>query len=242
MPSKKVVTTLIAFVLANIAHGQPYAEQHSIEKNSITVNAIGSHSFGSTIVAMKLRATAAAKTVLEVQQNLSASETKLAAYLTTQKVQNLEAEGMSLRTKIDYNGNQSMITGYEGHSVIAFEIPLARFGILLDGSMKNGGTAISTIHYKTSIDIIEAARRFALEDAMRRAHREAEVEVEAMGKRLGSSLRVEVTDAFQPYDTLHSQRYTTAVRRGVGGGGFNNSIVGADLTVSAHVSLTFLLY
>ncbi len=246
MSSNTTIVALIAFLLATAAYGQLYPE-HSVKKNSITVRGTGTYSFGSTIAVVKLQVNAAAKTALEVQQNLTKSEAKLVAYLTTQKVQKLEAAGVSLSTNTDYNKNPPVITGYSGHSSIAFEIPIARTGTILDGSLKNASARISSIRFKTPLDVIETARQIALKDAAQRARREAKAIARAMGKTLGIPLRVEVTDSFRPYESLHTDygRYPSAVAttgsRVGGGGGFSNSLVGADQIVSASVSITYVL-
>lgn len=128
------------------------------------------------------------------------------------------------------------IVGYRAVNMVQATVDsIARLGGVIDAGIAAGANRVAGLHYELRNP--EEARLEALQQAVAKAKREAEVVATAAGQRLGDPINISMSSAVpmpRPmYDMAAAQRVEMAQA--------STPIEGGTLTVTAHVHIVYRL-
>ena len=222
-----------------IAHSN--AESNCM-RHVVVSTGVGKRSYKTSIAMISLGVRKTGGTAYEVQEEVAKASSKLVEYLQSQKVDRLTTTAVNLFPSYDYRSKPRTVTGYTGSKTLSFEVPIDRAGILLDGSVNNGATTVSSLSFRASGEVSSHARRYAIRDAVIRARIEARTAVFSLGKVLGTPIHVKITDSYIPRpvsapNIAKSFSSSPSLTRSD-----TTPIVANEQTVRAYVTVTFSTY
>ena len=153
----------------------------------------------TTIAKIVLRMEKHAKTAAAAQSAVVSAFSTLMAYLREQKVNNLQTAMVQLHDRSGPSVSPPPESGrYSAINRVSFEVPVGQCGLILDGAVESGATRIECVSFRATSEANGAARENAITDALNDAKREANITTAALGLKLGSAMKVILTDTFEP--------------------------------------------
>ena len=140
----------------------------------------------------------AVRTVNEVQEEISKASSKLVEYIKSQKVDRLTATVVNHFPSYDYRSKPRTVIGYTGSHKLSFKVPAYPARIILDDSVDNGATTVSSFSFRASCEVSSHARLYNIRYAVIRARIEAITAVLYSGKVLGNPVYVKIIDSYIP--------------------------------------------
>ncbi len=191
-----------------------------------------------------------------VQFNISAQEEKLqdanqrATQAAEQIRQLLRANGIdpkdaqvgrfAVQPVYDYKNPKRKLVGYRVDTDISVKVKdFSKVGPIAEGLANMDVTSNQSITYQ--LDDMDAAKIKAVEDALRRAHNEANAVAGSSGRTLGE-LSYASVDTFEPTPVRPLMMAREAAPMAVGGAAPPTAEFGAQkITVTAHVNALYML-
>ncbi len=191
-----------------------------------------------------------------VQVNISAQEEKLqdanqrATQAAEQVRQLLRANGIdpkdaqlgrfAVQPVYDYKNPKRKLVGYRVETDISVKVrDFSKVGPIAEGLANMDVTSNQSISYQ--LDNMDAAKIKAVEDALRRAHDEADAVARSSGRTLGD-LSYASVDTFEPTPIRPMMMAREAVPMGAAAAPAPTAEFGAQkITVTAHVNALYML-
>ncbi len=213
-------------------------------RHVIVATGVGRRTYKTSIAVIRLGVRKTGTSASDVHRKALSASSSLVKYLKAKKVSKLQTTSLSLFATYDYRSRVRRVAGYTGSTMLSFEVPIEKAGPLLDGSIRNGATSVSSVSFKAENAISADARRFAIHDAVVRAREEANVAVLSLGRVMGSPVHIKITDTFyaQPIAAPQIQRVFSAAPGRPAPPPPSTPIVSSEQTVRAFVTVTFATY
>jgi hypothetical protein len=128
------------------------------------------------------------------------------------------------------------VTGYVATNMVRAEVDsIERVGAVIDATVASGANRIANLSFELRDP--ESARLEALRVAVERARAEAELLATAAGQKLGQPMSISSSSGWQPPQPM----YRVAMEADMAMAQAPTPIQGGNLTITANVSITYLL-
>lgn len=141
--------------------------------NTLTVTGQGDRSIPTTKARVMIAIEVEAKTAQEVQAEVARRSNAVINELKNLKVEKLQTTNISLNPKIEFENNKQRQVGFVGEAAMSFVTTIDRSGLTIDRAIATGANRISQITFSAEDETVEAARNFALQDAVKDAQQQA---------------------------------------------------------------------
>lgn len=235
--AKALIAVLVLFFLINDGQANMQCMKHTI-----TSTGVGRRSYKTLIAVIKLGIHKTGETAGGVQRQIAQASNELVSYIRSKKVSKLHTTSVSLYPTYDYRSSNRRITGYRGSFYLSFEVPIKDSGSILDGSVRNGATVVSSIRFRAENSVSSNARRLAIRDAVVNARNEAYVASYNLGRNFGAAISIKITDSFFPNPvaaTALQRAYSMPAPGARVAPPPPTSIIAQEQTVQAYVTVTF---
>ena len=193
----KTASLLIVFAIGSYLLAQSNSESNCVPHVVVSTR-VGKRSYRTSIAMISLGLRRTGITTNDVQEEMSKACSKLAEYIKSQKVARLTTTAVNDFPSYDYRSKPRTVTGYTGLHTLSFEVPIDRAGIILDGSVSNSATTISSFSFRASGEVSSHAILYAIRYSIVRARIEARTAAFSLGKVLGNRVYIKVTNSYIP--------------------------------------------
>jgi uncharacterized protein YggE len=191
MASRALALSLLLLLAA------PAAAQDTCCRNPRTIKAEGVAyaEVAQELTAVRVTVGAQGQSASSVQGTIAANLKSVLDYLGTQggAVSNVQSTGTQLYPEYNYDSQNGYIRYFRQYSASAtasFELAGSSGGVL-DGLQALGVATIESINKKESYDVLVAAQRTAVRNALTSSRQNAENMLQAIGEKLGKVLYLE---------------------------------------------------
>ena len=201
--------------------------------NTLTVTGRGDRSIPTTKARVMIAVEVEAKTAQEAQTEVARRTNAVITELKNLKVDKLQTTNISLNPKIEFENNKQRQVGFVGETAMSFVTSIERSGLMIDRAIAAGANRVSQITFTAEDEMIQSARNFALQDAVKDAQQQANAIFSSLNLK-PLSIRTIQVNGDRPQGII-TNRLMNAATNSIG-----TSIVGGDQNVQASVTLEIM--
>ncbi len=199
--------------------------------NTLTVTGRGDRAIPTTKARVSIEVEVEAKTAQEAQSEVARRTNLVITELKNLKVEKLQTTNISLNPKIEFENNRSRQTGFVAQISMSFVTTIDRTGTTLDRAIAAGANKVTQITFSAEDEVINTARNYALQDAVKDAQVQANAVLNSLNLKPQSIRTIQINgDSPQTYNT---NRLNTNISN-------TTTVVGGDQRVQASVTLEIL--
>ena len=169
--------------IAPSAKAQDSAAKYAEIKNErvLTVTGRGERSVKTTKARIQLGVNVEGKTAIAVQTEVARQANSIVSRLQGLNVEKLQTTSIQLNPKYVYENNRQRQEGFTGQTSVSFVVAIDQAGDVLDAAVNSGANLVEQISFIATDAELNAAKQFALQDAIKDAQTQSNTVLSALG-------------------------------------------------------------
>jgi len=163
-------------------------------RRTLAVTGVGEVPVETSITRIRLGVEVRGATAATVQAEVAERTAAVVDLLRSRQVERLQTTGIRLQPDYTYDNNQRRLLGYIGNNDVAFQVPTASAGDVIDAAIRAGASQIDGIEFLATEAALAAAEQVALRAATADARQQADIVLDSLGLSAREVVRIRIND------------------------------------------------